>query len=140
VINLIWRWYQNSKVCYVYLIDVPVNTNAVGDNTPFTRSKWFTRGWTLQELLAPAKIILFNTAWEFIGTKDELAGKISRITGIDKYYLSTDTLKLKHTSIVKRIYWASAKIIIREEDITYCLLGIFNINIPLLYGEGTKAF
>lgn len=139
-INSMWRWYKNSEVCYAYLIDVPEDTDLEGDDTPFTRSKWFTRGWTLQELLAPGEVVLFNTSWKALGTKRELAGKISTITGIDTHYLGSKSSNLKSASIAERMSWASARNTTREEDIAYCLLGIFDISMPLLYGEGSKAF
>lgn len=139
-INSMWRWYKDSEVCYAYLIDVPEDTDLEGDDTPFTRSKWFTRGWTLQELLAPGEVVLFNTSWQTIGTKRELASKISTITGIDTYYLGSGGDDLESASIAERMSWASARKTTREEDIAYCLLGIFDISMPLLYGEGSKAF
>ncbi|KAF2871314.1 hypothetical protein BDV95DRAFT_668636 [Massariosphaeria phaeospora] len=85
-------------------------------------------------------MILFNAAWEVIGTKDDLATQISRITKIDIYYLGADTTRLGRASIAEKMCWASTRNTTREEDIAYCLLGIFDINIPLLYGEGSNAF
>ncbi|KAF1847723.1 HET-domain-containing protein [Cucurbitaria berberidis CBS 394.84] len=133
-INSMWRWYRDAQVCYAYLRDVPAGTDA------FAASEWFTRGWTLQELLAPAKVVLYNASWKPIGTKKELAFEISIVTRIDKYYLSSDASALERASIAEKMSWASARVTKRPEDVAYSLLGIFDINMPLLYGEGTRAF
>jgi hypothetical protein len=139
-INSMWRWYRNSQVCYAYLNDAPANINPVDGETAFAVSRWFTRGWTLQELLAPSAVVLFDTDWVPIGTKMELAERINKITGIDLFYLGTDTSKLDRASVAEKMSWASARETKRPEDIAYCLLGIFDINMPLLYGEGKRAF
>jgi hypothetical protein len=139
-INSMWRWYRDSQVCYAYLNDVPANINPVDGETAFAVSRWFTRGWTLQELLAPSVVVLFDTDWVPIGTKMELAERINDITGIDLFYLGTDTSKLDRASVAEKMSWASARETKRPEDIAYCLLGIFGINMPLLYGEGERAF
>ncbi|KAF5486401.1 Vegetative incompatibility protein HET-E-1 [Colletotrichum fructicola] len=127
----------------------------------FRRSRWFTRGWTLQELLAPSKLIFISTEWTRFGTRDEMAYVVSDITGIDTEFLhppegkenndfsannmataSTRSLRarLDSASIAQRMSWASKRRTTRVEDAAYCLLGIFDINMPLLYGEGPKAF
>jgi len=137
-INSMWRWYCDSKICYAYLDDVPAHASAEERDVLFAASKWFTRGWTLQELLAPSKLVLFNNAWEPIGTRKELADRISSITRVDKRYLCGGVLS--HASIAERMSWASTRETKRSEDIAYCLLGIFDINMPLLYGEGRNAF
>ncbi|KAH7174390.1 heterokaryon incompatibility protein-domain-containing protein [Fusarium flagelliforme] len=112
-INSMFNWYKNSAVCYAHLSDV-----SPGDLSSFSNSLWFTRGWTLQELLAPSEEI-------FDITKIEEADMRS---GIHK------------ASISKRMSWVSHRQTSRPEDIAYCMLGIFDINMPLLYGEGDKAF
>lgn len=97
-----------------------------------------TRGWTLQELLAPTSVRFFAEDWKFIGTKDFLSDLLSRITGID-----AATLKgrpVREESIAKRMSWASKRVTTRVEDLAYCLIGIFGVNLPLLYGEGERAF
>ncbi|KAH3996514.1 hypothetical protein HBH92_092530 [Parastagonospora nodorum] len=139
-INSMWSWYRKSEICYAYLNDCPARSQGKDRCQTLARSKWFTRGWTLQELLAPSKLVLYNVAWKAIGTKDKLAQDISEITGIDKYYLETDTSLLERASVAERMSWASARETKRPEDGAYSLLGIFNINMPLLYGEGTRAF
>jgi hypothetical protein len=71
-INSMWRWYRNSRICYAYLSDVHTDTNLARD-VEFTKSQWFSRGWTLQELLAPSTVVFYDSAWQSIGTKDDLA-------------------------------------------------------------------
>jgi len=139
-INSMWRWYCNSQICYVYLDDVRADIDEAEKNTAFTDSKWFTRGWTLQELLAPPRLEFYDAGWNIIGTKDDLAEKISKITNIDERFLGCHIDLLKQASVAVRMSWASTRTTKRAEDIAYCLLGIFDINMPLLYGEGAKAF
>jgi hypothetical protein len=134
-----WRWYRESTVCYAYLDDV-TNSQLHTARSKIARSKWFTRGWTLQELLAPHKVIFYDHTWDCIGTRDELAIDISAVTKINRYYLGKDPSSLERASIAERMSWASARNTTRPEDIAYCLLGIFNISMPLLYGEGKRAF
>ncbi|KAI2466268.1 HET-domain-containing protein [Annulohypoxylon bovei var. microspora] len=100
--------------------------------------KWFSRGWTLQELIAPSRINFYDKEWNYFGSKLELASVLSWITGVD-----TSVLKgrpLDEILVGRRMSWASTRTTTRVEDIAYCLLGIFDINMPLLYGEGKKAF
>ena len=130
-INSMFAWYRDADVCYVYLADVDV----LGD---LEASKWFTRGWTLQELLAPQNLRLFSCSWAQLGTKEMLADQLSRISLIDVSYLTGEDLRT--ASIAQRMSWASKRTTKRREDMAYCLLGIFDINMPLLYGEGDKAF
>ncbi|KAH6681655.1 putative ankyrin repeat-containing protein [Halenospora varia] len=140
-INSMYRWYQDSGVCYVYLADVPPNavdhrTRAIGPE--FSKSRWFTRGWTLQELIAPSTIIILDQKWQEIGTKSSLQQIISEITGIPtKILLGGD---LEGASVAQRMSWASKRETTRIEDLAYCLMGMFGINMPLLYGEGERAF
>jgi hypothetical protein len=138
-INSMWRYYRDSGVCYAYLDDVQDGIEAPNRKTALAASKWFTRGWTLQELLAPSRLVLYNHKWKVIGTKDELANEISKITNINSEYLSTNT-SLQRASVAERMSWASTRKTTRLEDRAYSLLGIFDINMPLLYGEGAKAF
>jgi hypothetical protein len=138
-INSMFRWYQNAKVCYVYLADVPAGTDVKSPDSAFATSRWFTRGWTLQELLAPREIQFYSNDGQQLGTKSELKQQISKITGISECFL-TGEVPLSQASIAKRMSWASRRETTRIEDLAYCLLGIFEINIPLLYGEGHKSF
>lgn len=106
--------------------------------TPGRYSRWFTRGWTLQELLAPAKLRFFDANWTYLGSKEQHARKISDISNIDLYALHGGDLR--RMSIARRMSWVAKRQTTRMEDMAYCLLGIFDINMPLLYGEGMKAF
>ncbi|KAH8906238.1 hypothetical protein BR93DRAFT_738934 [Coniochaeta sp. PMI_546] len=141
-INSMYAWYRNSTVCYAYLTDVPVGltpSQLSSTASPFRTSRWFKRGWTLQELLAPKKVIFFASDWSELGRKDGLSDLISEITRIDTRYL----LRVRHisgASIAHRLSWVSDRTTTRPEDIAYCLLGIFDVHMPLIYGEGSRAF
>jgi hypothetical protein len=145
-INSMFAWYRDAAVCYIYLADVPPpKTSAqlfflVEDfKGPFYQSRWFTRGWTLQELLAPSNAVFYSNTWTLLGTKSSLSRPISRITGVDELCI-TGSKTLSQYSVAQRMSWAADRSTTRVEDIAYCLLGIFDINMPLLYGEGDKAF
>lgn len=129
-INSMYRWYQEAEVCYAYLADVPF--------CEFSQSRWFTRGWTLQELIAPSTVIFFDKEWEVIGTKSELARLISDRTQIPIGILSGDDIWT--ASVAQRMSWASKRKTTRIEDLAYCLMGIFDIHMPMIYGEGERAF
>jgi hypothetical protein len=142
-INSMFQWYQNAAVCYVFLDDVtkPPDPQEI-PRDPIHRSRWFTRGWTLQELIAPPRVFIFDTAWQLIGELTEGSGLldvVSETTGIPGKYLHNGGIH--SASISMRMSWAAKRQTTREEDMAYCLLGIFNVNMPLLYGEGgEKAF
>jgi hypothetical protein len=144
-INSMFTWYRNAAVCYVYLADTPdaaaqLNSDGkVDSDDPFRRSKWFTRGWTLQELLAPQNVVFFSMNWIQLGTKIDFKTPLSQITGIESKYLS-GSIPIWLASIAKRMSWMSKRITTRVEDIAYCMVGIFDISMPLLYGEGSRAF
>ncbi|KAE8442823.1 hypothetical protein EG329_002795 [Mollisiaceae sp. DMI_Dod_QoI] len=137
-INSMFQWYRNARVCYAYLVDVPSNTIPLSPNSPFRKSRWFTRGWTLQELIAPPHVQFYFTDWTSLASKDELSSLITEITSVDKFSLGGGDLR--QASIAKRMSWASKRVTTRKEDIAYCLLGIFDANMPMLYGKGDKAF
>ncbi|KAK1676437.1 hypothetical protein BDP55DRAFT_741680 [Colletotrichum godetiae] len=84
-INSMWVWYQNSRVCYAYLEDVPEEDVdvLVGYSKTFMNCRWFTRGWTLQELIAPPTVIFYSDDWYEIGTRDQMREPLGKITGID---------------------------------------------------------
>ena len=105
----------------------------------FSRSRWHTRGWTLQELIAPRVVFFLSDSWEFMGSKSELADRLEGITGIPTSVLRLER-KPQDFCIAQRMFWAARRQTTRLEDEAYSLLGIFNINIPTLYGEGRKAF
>ncbi|CAH0025853.1 unnamed protein product [Clonostachys rhizophaga] len=132
-----FAWYRDSKVCYVYMAGVPCISQ---DDRQFGSSRWFTRGWTLQELLAPTNVVFYDQSWSMIGSKDILLlCAISQITGIDKKFLNGIS-HLREASVAKKMSWLAHRKTTRTEDIAYCVMGIFEINMPLLYGEGEKAF
>jgi Heterokaryon incompatibility protein (HET) len=146
-INSMFRWYRESKVCYVYLEDMDatqelqdhLDTHDTESMHRFRSSRWFTRGWTLQELLAPNDLRFFSKSWSLIGDRSSLRYSVSKITGIPPDFLNQR--HLSEASIAQRMAWAANRETAREEDVAYCLLGIFDINMPLLYGEsGEKAF
>ncbi|KAF2967668.1 hypothetical protein GQX73_g5901 [Xylaria multiplex] len=136
-INSMYAWYRDSTVCYALLMDVGINDSR--DPVTFAKSKWFTRGWTLQELLAPKKVVFFDGHWNILGDRARLAQIISEITRIHIGVLHDRNTVFEY-SIAQRMSWAANRQTTRLEDIAYCLLGIFDINMPLLYGEGAKAF
>lgn len=135
-----FQWYANATVCYAYLNDVVQLANATEDEVKSTleNSRWITRGWTLQELIAPTDIVFYSKDWEAFGTRSKLSAILAEITLIDESYLNGRPLD--DASVAQRMSWASKRITSREEDLAYCLLGIFNVNIPLIYGEKSKAF
>lgn len=144
-INSMYRWYKNAAVCYVYLVDVHVQLSNqpempvwIGFERQFRASNWFSRGWTLQELIAPSELWFYAHDWRMLGSKASLSPVLSDITGIDQ-----DTLlrgDMRRVSIARRMSWASKRVTTRQEDMAYCLIGIFGVNMPLMYGEGGKAF
>lgn len=135
-INSMYRWYQDAKICYVFFSDVDVS-NVSGAS--MSHSAWFTRGWTLQELLAPRRVRFYDMAWNFIGDKTSLSPEICKLTGIDEAVL-VGNVDIHRLSVAERMAWASGRTTTRIEDAAYSLLGIFNINMPMLYGEGERAF
>ncbi|KAK4160895.1 hypothetical protein QBC43DRAFT_303488 [Cladorrhinum sp. PSN259] len=126
-INSMFKWYQHAVVCYVYLSDVLSQDQLAG-------SRWFTRGWTLQELIAPSKLNFYASDWSFFGTRAELSYDLEEITSIPEEFLHGDGLFFK-ASIAQRMSWASDRTTKRKEDMAYCLLGIFDVSVPILYGD-----
>ncbi|KAL1847005.1 hypothetical protein VTK73DRAFT_162 [Phialemonium thermophilum] len=140
-INSMFQWYRNAARCYAYLTDV--STNPAQNNPPGTpweqallASRWFTRGWTLQELLAPASVAFFSQEHVRLGDKASLQRQIHKITRIPISALQTSSLS--SFSLEERFSWAERRETTRPEDRAYCLLGIFGVFIPLIYGEGTE--
>ncbi|KAI0140670.1 heterokaryon incompatibility protein-domain-containing protein [Pestalotiopsis sp. NC0098] len=139
-INSMYRWYEESVVCFAFLSDVSTTEDIAEEESELSKSKWFTRGWTLQELLAPKNVIFLSSSWAELGTRAELSRRLSKITSIGEPYLIGEE-SLTNASIACRMSWASQRVTKRPEDRAYCLLGIFDVNMPLLYGEGlVKAF
>lgn len=138
-INSMYNWYKDAEVCYAFLADVPAGKYP-HNSTLLAQSKWFKRGWTLQELIAPREVIFFSNEWTKLGTRYSLASVISGITRIDVGIL-TKMQDIEHVSVAKRMSWAADRQTTRREDLAYCLMGLFNVNMPMLYGEGgEKAF
>jgi len=140
-INSMFKWYQRSAICYVYLSDV------IGMQD-IEQSQWFTRGWTLQELLAPGHEEFLNRNWDPLGTRESLGQQILHVTGIDRVFLANSdnsytqrgrVYRVRTAPIALRMSWASKRRTSRAEDMAYCLLGLFGINMSLLYGEGRSA-
>jgi hypothetical protein len=159
-----WSYYRQANFCYAYIADVSSEVVAMKEN-PRSRfaevlascseeqkdtlmqlceSRWFQRGWTFQELIAPRVLLFYDAAWHRIGSRD---GRLSRlihcITDIPERILNAGMYleeMLRSTSVAKRMSWAASRSCTRLEDEAYCLLGIFDINMPMLYGEGSKAF
>ncbi|KAK0639462.1 heterokaryon incompatibility protein-domain-containing protein [Cercophora newfieldiana] len=122
-INSMYRWYQESTVCYAYLAD---------------ESEWFQRGWTLQELLALSAVVFLNAAWKELGTKLSLWKDVHDCTGIPGVFLAGEDAH--SASIAQRMSWAAGRNTTKVEDRAYSLMGHFGIYMPILYGEKENAF
>ncbi|OHE92115.1 hypothetical protein CORC01_12570 [Colletotrichum orchidophilum] len=143
-INSMYRWYEKAVICYAFLSDVePVSVESPFDkDSSFQKSRWFTRGWTLQELIAPRTVEFYAGDWSYVNTKqsrNDFCQLLARITGIDEQVLS-GTSFLSDISVANKMRWAGHRETTRPEDKAYCLMGLFKVNMPLLYGEGDRAF
>ncbi|KAI0146240.1 HET-domain-containing protein [Xylariaceae sp. FL1272] len=132
-INSIFDWYKKSEVCYTYISDESILTQSLP--SLFWKYRWEGRGWTLQELLAPSNVGFYDSQWEFLGTKRGLAPILSEVTRINVDYIAM-IVPWSSACVAEKTSWASRRTTTRPEDEAYCLLGIFGINMPLLYGEG----
>jgi hypothetical protein len=178
-INSMFEWYARSKVCYVYLedcVDCPLRTREDERLPWFLRRltlwttgnsgmspcliaqlrscKWLTRGWTLQELIAPCRMTFVDQNWVPIFNRSEVQHILHDITGIARGLFDRENnfisvyednvsklqKRLRQLSVVEKMSWVGSRQTTRSEDMAYCLLGIFGVNIPLLYGEGERAF
>ncbi|KIW13334.1 hypothetical protein PV08_08522 [Exophiala spinifera] len=147
-INSMFRWYRRAECCYVYLCDVPARDDL--DLPEWTKifkaSKWFTRGWTLQELLAPHRLTFVCSDWkEEIGSRQSLSHEVSEVTRIPEKPLVQgwslkDDFGGAEFTVAQIMSWASKRSTTRVEDTAYSMMGLFHINMPLLYGEGSNAF
>ena len=138
-INSMFRWYRDAAKCYVFLSDVPTvdgenRSHQLPWKSAFRASRWFTRGWTLQELIAPTSVEFFSKDRELLGDKKSLERYICEITRIPSKALRGSPLA--GFSVTERISWAETRQTTREEDQAYSLLGIFDVYMPLIYGEG----
>ena len=142
-INSMFRWYRDAAKCYVYLSDVSTRGYNMNDQislfmweSAFRKSRWFTRGWTLQELIAPVSVEFFSINRERLGDKKSLERQVHEITGIAIEALQGRPLF--YFGVGERMSWAAKRETKREEDKAYSLLGIFDIHMPLIYGEGRE--
>jgi hypothetical protein len=154
-INSMFRWYRKATKCYAYLADVAIGTTtdtsmetSISGSVPddhssqqawepaFRISKWFTRGWTLQELIAPKSVDFFSAEGHWLGDKASLEQQIHEITGVALQALQGTPLA--EFGVDERMAWASRRQTKLKEDAAYCLLGIFGIYMPLIYGEGRE--
>ncbi|KAK3386527.1 heterokaryon incompatibility protein-domain-containing protein, partial [Podospora didyma] len=141
-INSMYRWYAEAAVCHIYLADVGIDQQfkSTLSSEELEKSRWFTRGWTLQELIAPVYVEFYDMDWRALGTKRHLCPRLAARTSIPESLL-LDPSTLPDYFAARRFSWASDRVTTRPEDVAYCLMGIFDVNMPLLYGEGgDKAF
>ncbi|KAI0441147.1 hypothetical protein F4803DRAFT_524722 [Xylaria telfairii] len=145
-INSMFKWYREAELCITYLADVkrdarlPITSPNIFQRTSSEEpSEWFFRGWTLQELLAPQEMQLFDMNWNYIGTKREMADTLARITGINARYL-TGVEHFRGACIAAKMSWMAHRTTTREEDMAYSMVGIFGITMTPQYGEGRGAF
>lgn len=141
-IRSMFRWYQAAAKCYVYLSDVRTRKRKFGTaagstwEATFRNSRWFTRGWTLQELLAPPIVEFFSEEGEKLGDKSSLKPLIHKITGIALKAL--DGAPLSQFEVDERLRWAGKRVTKIREDKAYALLGLCNVDIAPVYGEGEE--
>ncbi|KAI0180550.1 heterokaryon incompatibility protein-domain-containing protein [Hypoxylon sp. FL1284] len=145
-INSMFSYYQIATMCYAYLTDLPNNPFDAHFGPSFANHEWFERGWTLQELIAPKEVKFFtdmvvdgkrdSQRWYYLGRKTEMCNILSRATGIDASILSHE----RQVSVAKRMSWAAKRTTFKVEDRAYCMMGLFDVSMPMLYGEGEKAF
>jgi hypothetical protein len=140
-LNSMFYWYQRAAICYVYLSDVSIDDTTAAPGAfkwayALAKSKWFTRGWTLQELLAPSSVAFFTKEGHLIGNKKDemLARVIANVAGVPTPALRG--VPLSRFSIETRRTWAARRTTTVPEDTAYCLMGIFDVQIPMLYADG----
>ncbi|KAK1705642.1 heterokaryon incompatibility protein-domain-containing protein [Colletotrichum acutatum] len=142
-INSMFRWYQEAKVCLVFLSDLRPEVGGTGPGvyeiSDLSRCKWFSRGWTLQELIAPTVVEFYDAGWTLRFSKDEWPVCLSTVTNIDVEILTFEK-ELSAVPVAVRMSWAAHRRTTRVEDRAYSLLGLFDIHMPMIYGEGAKAF
>ena len=143
-INSMYRWYENSRICYAYLHDLPGSSFPTARNNeryPNSKgwSEWFSRGWTLQEMIAPRDVQFFNKDWYPIGDKRSLSPILESITRVPQHILK-EGLSSNRPCVAQIMSWAADRMTTRVEDRAYSLIGLLDLNMPMLYGEGRKAF
>ncbi|PIL33560.1 hypothetical protein GSI_04183 [Ganoderma sinense ZZ0214-1] len=138
-INSMFLWYSRAEVCFAYLEEVDSKRDLDAPGSAFRTARWHTRGWTLQELIAPSLVIFISRDWKPFGRKVDLAPLLEEITYIPSQVL-TGERHISNISIAERMSWASKRSTTRVEDEAYSLMGLFNVNMPTIYGEGRHAF
>jgi hypothetical protein len=131
-----YQWYKTAGICFVLLEDL---VSGQPLDACLTSCRWFSRGWTLQELIAPHYVEFFNQSLQFVGTKRDHAELISATTKIPPRIL-LEGVEEKSICVAAKMSWAAGRQTKRKEDAAYCLLGLFNVHMPLIYGEGDQAF
>jgi hypothetical protein len=150
-INSMFLYYRNSSACFIYLEDVQWASECGEDTCPskgqrdaqleaMAKSRWFSRGWTLQELIAPRRRLFLTAGWQTITYGFDLLQTLSGVTRIPRAILKhLDIVSLY--SVAERMSWAARRKTTRPEDMVYSLMGLFDVSMPILYGEGVrKAF
>lgn len=124
-INSMFKWYEHSTICYAYLSDVEVSGSDIQHlpRATWTTSRWFTRGWTLQELIAPFEVVIYDRKWKQLGTKRRLASGLERRTSIPEKVLLDPSCR-RNYSVAARMSWATGRATTRSEDGAYALLGL----------------
>lgn len=139
-LNSMFRWYAGAEVCFAHLEDVASDCDVKVRGSAFETARWHSRGWTLQELIAPSLVLFVSGDWTTIfGNKVELAPLLERVTGVSTRVLRREV----HPSLIgvaERLSWAANRNTTRVEDEAYCLMGLFGISMPTIYGEGRQAF
>ncbi|THU97580.1 HET-domain-containing protein, partial [Dendrothele bispora CBS 962.96] len=141
VLNSMYQYYGEGRVCIAYLSDFEKGSRNITEFLDRMKScRWFKRGWTLQELIAPRYMVFLDKDWQHVGTRFGLRRVISEITSIPVPVFETGPL-LDIYSTAQKMSWAASRETKRPEDIAYCLMGLFGVNMPTIYGEGeAKAF
>ena len=143
-INSMYRWYKNSGRCYAYLHDVRGSFPTKKNDDKYPKSngwpEWFSRGWTLQEMIAPKDVRFFDDSWKFIGDKKTLALTLQDITQVPQGILVNGLSGTYRPCIAQIMSWTSNRTTTRVEDKAYSLMGLLDVNMPMLYGEGRKSF
>ncbi|RAR05992.1 HET-domain-containing protein [Stemphylium lycopersici] len=134
-INSMFRWYAEAELCYVYLADV--SWNQADSMQQFRASRWFLRGWTLQELLASREVQFYDRDWQYMGSKNDLVGTISEAANIDPQHLLGG---FRTASLGQKMSWLARRETKHIEDRAYCMLGIFGVFLEPRYGQGGREF
>ncbi|KAL9037656.1 MAG: hypothetical protein Q9214_005603 [Letrouitia sp. 1 TL-2023] len=151
-IRSMFRWYRDAACCLAYLWDVGGDGDRMDDSGVLLRrrkkknerqeeySEWFSRGWTLQELLAPRSLLFFDRRWNKLGTRRALAAEVERATGIPAKYVTDFAGHAQEASVAMKMSWMARRSTTKEEDTAYCLFGIIGVSMDVRYGDGRKEF